>query len=143
MSHLNVRSLVPNFDEEKILLGSQSRQCMLIGMSETWLDDSVTNSELEIDGFRSYRRDRAGRGGAVIVYVSDDVKGMRRHDLENDEMEVVWIQVKMRRRQVLVGNVYRPPGARDTWMDSLAVMLEKVVQEQMTVVMMGDFNCNM
>ena len=52
---------------------------------------------------------------------------------------MVWIQVKMRRRQVLIGNVYRPPGARDTWMDSLAVMLEKVVQEQM----MGDFNCNM
>ena len=43
---------------------------------------SDTNSELEIDGLRSYRRDRAGRNGGVIVYVSDDMKGMRRHDLE-------------------------------------------------------------
>ena len=143
VSHLNVRSLASKFDQIKFLLGSQTRTNMVFGISETWLDEGVTNGELEIAGFRSYRRDRDGRGGGVIVYVSDDVKGMRRHDLENDEIEAVWIQVKMRRRHVLIGNVYRPPGTRDTWMESLVVMLEKVVQEQMTVVMMGDFNCNM
>ena len=39
MSHLNVRSLVLKFDEVKILLESPSRQCMVVGMSKTWLDE--------------------------------------------------------------------------------------------------------
>ena len=47
------------------------------------------------------------------------------------------------KRQVLIGNVYRPPRASVVWMDNLIMMLENVTQERMPVVMLGDFNCNM
>ena len=58
-------------------------------------------------------------------------------------MEVVWIQLKTKSGQVLVGNVYRPPDSPGVWMDSLSMMLERVLQEQMMVLLMGDFNCDM
>ena len=78
-----------------------------------------------------------------MVYVSDDVKSTRRCDLEGEDMEVMWIQVKMKKRHVLIGNVYRPPKTPAVWMDNLTVMLEKVTQERMPVIVIGDFNCNM
>lgn len=65
---------------------------------------------------------------------------MRRHDLEDKEMEVIWVQVKMRKLEASIGNVYRPLDAPAAWMDSLAVMSVNVIQEQLTVMMMGDFH---
>ena len=44
---------------------------------------------------------------------------------------------------MLIGNVYRPPDAPTAWMDSLASMLERVVQEKLDVVLLGDLNCNL
>ena len=103
----------------------------------------VTDGELQIDGFRSYTRDRNGRGGGVMIFVSNTVKGVRRCDLESEEIEVVWVQVKLKSKSVLIGNVYRPPGVSDMWFDSLVELLDNVAQEQLMVVLMGDFNCNM
>ena len=44
---------------------------------------------LEFSGYCEHRIDRDGRGSGVLVYVPDNVKSMRRQDLE-----VVWIQLK-------------------------------------------------
>ena len=79
------------------------------------------------------------RGGGVMVYVSEVVKSMRRHDLEEEGM---WIQIKMSKRSLLIGNVYRPPDAPAAWMDGLEAMLERVVQEKLDVLL-GDLNCNL
>ena len=65
---------------------------------------------------------------------------MRRHDLEDKEMEVIWVQVKMRKLEASIGNVYRPLDAPAAWMDSLVVMSVNVIQEQLTVMMTGDFH---
>jgi hypothetical protein len=78
-----------------------------------------------------------------MIFVSNTVKGVRRCDLESEEIEVVWVQVKLKSKSVLIGNVYRPPGVSDMWFDSLVGMLDNVAQEQLMVVLMGDFNCNM
>ena len=112
-------------------------------LSETWLDGSIADAEVEIAGFRLYRRDRGVRGGGVVVYMSEAVKSMRRQDLEEEGMEIVWIQIKMSKRSLLIGNVYRPPDAPAVWMDGLEAMLERVVQEKLDVVLLGDLNCNL
>ena len=94
-------------------------------------------------GMRMYRKDRNRRGGGILVYVSEDVLSVRRWDLEDQAIEALWIEVKMRKRRVLICNLYRPPGAPMVWMDSLAAMVERAVQEKIDVIMMEDFNCNM
>lgn len=38
--------------------------------TETWLDNDIPNSAIEIDGYSIYRRDRNYRGGGILVYVS-------------------------------------------------------------------------
>lgn len=107
------------------------------------MEVSLTGIYRSRDSGLTENLDRDGRGGGVLVYLSEELKGMRRPDLEiDDNMEIVWLQVKVKRKHILIGNVYRPPGARDIWLDSLVVMMERAVQEQMPVVVMGDFNCN-
>ena len=57
-----------------------------------------------------YRRDRNRNGDGVAVYVSEDVKSVRRIDLEDEGIEAWWIQVKMRRLHVFICYVYGWPG---------------------------------
>ena len=131
---------MPKRDELQTLLEHCSTHVM--GLSETWLDESVDDAEIDMTGFRVYRKDRNRNGGGVAVYVSDDVKSVRRYDLEEEGVEALWIQVKMKKLQVLICNMYRPPDALVAWMDSLATILERAVQEKLSVVMLGDFNCD-
>ena len=88
-----------------------------------------------------YRRDRDRRGGGVAVYVSEDVKSVRRQDLEDVEIEALWIEVRLKGLRVLICNVYRPPNMQAAWMDSLALMLERAVLDNVAMLVMGDFNC--
>ena len=53
-----------------------------MGLSETWLDSTVTDGEIGMSGI--YRRDGNRRGGGIMVYVSEDVKCVRRRDLERN-----------------------------------------------------------
>ena len=114
-----------------------------MGLSESWLDKSVTDSEIAVPGFRMHRMDRTRRGGGVLVYVSEDVKSVRRQDIEEDGIEAVWIEARMKKTQVLLCNLYRPPDAKATWFDGLGFMLERVAQERLPVMILGDFNCDM
>ena len=51
----------------------------------------------------------------VLLYVSEDVKVVRRHELELEAVEALWIEVKGG-ESLLVCNVYRPPNANAEWM---------------------------
>ena len=42
------------------------------------------------------RRGGGGGGGGIMVYVSEDVRSLRRWDLEDEGIEALWIEVKKR-----------------------------------------------
>ena len=92
--HLNIRSVVPKFDELQVIMERCSRG-LVLGVSETWLDDEVTDAELQMVGFRMYRRDRGRRGGGVMVYVPENICTRRRHDLESTDVEALWIEARI------------------------------------------------
>lgn len=41
----------------------------VIAVSKTWIDNSVTNSEIFIEGYHILRKDRNRSGGGVCVYI--------------------------------------------------------------------------
>ena len=85
ISHLNVRSLFPRLTRLEFMLGNQADSNIVLGLSETCLDGIVNNGELQVPVYRMYRKDRSsGKGGGVMVYVSEGVKSRRRQNLEND-----------------------------------------------------------
>ena len=98
---------------------------------------------MSVPCYAMYRRDRGSRGGGVLVYVTDKCCSRRRNDLEEDGVETLWVEVRMNQRTLLLGNMYRPPNATSSVLDSLELMLERAVSERKEVILMGDFNLNL
>ena len=55
------------------------------------------------------RRDRYENGGGVCFYIHHELSYVRRDDLGNCELELIWIEVSDGPATVLVGCCYRPP----------------------------------
>jgi predicted ATPase len=66
-----------NFKVDELSIYANSQNLHLIGIAETWLNESIDNSEINIDGYTLYRKDRAdvkaGRGGGVVLYVHNSL----------------------------------------------------------------------
>ena len=58
----------------------------VVGICETWLNESVIDSEI-IPGYSIFRRDREDLGGGVIVAVKGNIQASRRFDLETEDTE--------------------------------------------------------
>ena len=64
-----------------------------MSFSETWAHKDIADSGLEIPGYKLFRRDRGVKGGGLAVYVKNDVKVIRRPDLEESTIERLWVEV--------------------------------------------------
>nr|CAI5823126.1 unnamed protein product [Callosobruchus analis] len=68
IAHLNVRSLLTNFDNLSLLILAGSYD--IIRITETWLSEIACSDTLSIPGYRFFRQDRGSRGGGVAFYIS-------------------------------------------------------------------------
>ena len=124
---------------------SDAKRPVIFGITETWLDPTISEGELAIPSYEIHRRDRnsTNRGGGVLLYVSEDCKSKRRMDLEDGSVEVVWVELRLSKKSFLVGNMYRPPNGVATILDKLEDMLERAASENKRVILMGDLNINL
>lgn len=65
VGHLNIRSLVNKHDELRVFMEKRSR-ALVLGLSETWLDDSISDAELEYQG--SICTERTGIEGEEVCW---------------------------------------------------------------------------
>ena len=63
----------------------------VIEITESWLDDSVTDSEIEIPGYSLQRRD-GNRKMCLGPYINSNISYNPRHDVGTD-FESVWIEL--------------------------------------------------
>ena len=61
--HANARSLFNKISEFRLI--SKKSNAAIIAISETWLDDSHTDSSVSLEGYSIIRRDRDGHGGGA------------------------------------------------------------------------------
>ena len=82
----------------------------IFGVAETWLDSTTSDSDIDIPGYCVIWHDRpVHRGGGVCFYLRSGLQIKPRPELSDSNIESSWIEVKGRRRQKLVGCLYRPP----------------------------------
>ena len=87
-------------------------------------------------GFNMQRKHRNnGKGGGIVVYVSEALTSHRRFDLEADGVECIWIEVLFKKsKPLIVGQVYRPPDSSyylpENFNGTIETMLEKVCCEE-------------
>ena len=73
--HININSLLPKI-EEFHRIACQSNAAV-IGISESKLDNSIFNSEIEIYGYNILRFDRNRHGGGVACDVRNDISSQK------------------------------------------------------------------
>ena len=118
--HLNVRSLVKKIDQIRVLL--EGATIDVVTFSETWLAHHLNSQIIHLEGYKSFRLDRASktkkkgkkRGGGLITYVSDKYASNAEllDDLctSNENIEAQWVYIyRPSSKNICVCNMYRPP----------------------------------
>ena len=106
--HLNIQSLVPKLD----LIAAEYEEFDILSFSESWLNDNVSDDSIKLTNYQTpFRKDRGPNklGGGVVVYIKDSIQANRRLDLESNNVEGVWLQIKTHRKNILFGAFYIPP----------------------------------
>ena len=87
--HLNVRSLLTCHEQISVEFNDYD----IIALSETFLNDTVTDDDIFISGYdKVFRMDRNRHGGGVCVYVKSTLYAERCVDFEDCRFEfgLVW-----------------------------------------------------
>jgi len=128
VAFLNVCSLRYKVEEVQQFLAA--RGIAVLALAET------------IPNYRLYRKDRLGQqGGGVAIYYHNTLQVRRRRDLEDDALEVLWIEIKAGKDDVLLGSCYRAPDQPAAYWNILEANLETAFSgRQAMSVIVGDFN---
>ena len=140
--YFNSRSIVNKIRELEVI--ANSKQHNLIAITETWLNDSISNNELlPSDKYYIYRRNRdlPSRGGGVMLAVGRSLQSVRRTDLEtNAEILVCEIRPEAKKKFLCVV-FYRPPSTNFEYMNCFKKFLRKASKTCISqLVILGDFN---
>ena len=83
----------------------------IIGITETWANNDITDAELGLKGYAMFRKDRMGRrGGGVLLYIKDNIPAYEvQLQEEADCNEAIWRKLVTGHTTVTIGVVYRCP----------------------------------
>ena len=137
---VNCRSLLPDIDSVRTELTNFS----VIACTETWLNDTIPDSDISIPGFSDpYRRDRQRDSyGGVCIYVSENFYSKRRQDLENNNYEIIWIEIHTNKHKIFVCCAYRPQRTDEHFWQLLKNSCEDLIELEPTsiIILTGDLN---
>ena len=99
-----------------------------------------------LPGFELVKKDRKvnGRnGGCVCIYLRANLNYRIRDDLNNDELECLFVEIsKPRSTPFLVGTWYRPPSSPPDLFGEFEKVIAKIDAENKELYILGDVNCN-
>ena len=148
VTHINIRSLRNSVHLTQVRELAQQKDFDIITISETWLNTSVSSSEVKIDGYKLFRLDRLHkRGGGVCAYVRKELKASVHNNLSfisEENFHQLWVTVQYKKLKFfLICVTYRPP---DCPLSSFEDVFKPIYMEALTlnkpIVIMGDLNCD-
>ena len=149
IAHLNVRSLKCRDHFLLVKDTILSNKFDVFTISESWLDVSVSDLEIEVPGYNIYRVDRSNKtGGGICAYVLNtyctelmgDIS-----DISTTGFHQLWLKIQVRNlKSIIICTVYRPPDTPLTcWENDLTTTLIYALSLDKPVYIMGDLNCNL
>ena len=110
---------------------------------ETKLDDSYPSAQLLIEGFRKpFRLDRNAYSGGILIYVRSDIpcKQLNEHDFP-DKIEVIFVEINLRKIKWLLFGTYCPPSQNDSfYFNKVGHALDIYTKTYDSILLVGDFN---
>ena len=121
----------------------------VIGLSETMLDDMISDEDIHIEGFSRevYRSDHPSntKTGGVFLYFREGLAIKRLQDLEIMQ-EIVVSEMCVARKKIFFVVIYRSPSQNsaefENFIDGLQLVVTRIQNENpYSLTIMGDFNC--
>lgn len=115
----------------------------VIGITESWANSEILDSELSITGYDLFRKDRGGehRGGGVLLYTRCELRAGI-YEPKTAFPEHIWCKVPNKTgRELLIGVCYRTTNL-EIYKDDINGPLRELMMEVSNnhILMMGDYN---
>ena len=82
LTHLNINSILSKIDELRAI--AKKSRASVIGITESKLDKTVLDEEINIDGYELARSDWNRHGGGVACYIRNDISFNVRGDFSSE-----------------------------------------------------------
>ena len=139
---LNISSLMLHLDELWVFISDNKTQ--IIGITETKIDSTIQNSDIEIDDYVIERNDRDKHGGGVALYIHKSINYRVREDIQNTNVESISIQIKVGTyKPFIVTSIYRPHGKTVNHFNDIDALFSIIEAEEKESIYLGDTNCYM
>ena len=147
VSHINIQSLYPEFEEVKLLI--KRNNIDVLAITESWLHDFYTDQMVHIDGYSLFRLDRQydKEHGGIVVYVKSNifVNAIELDNLNrsNSDIEALWLVCKPNGHKTFtLGVFYRQPkGNHQRFLDYLEDVTMTIARlDNWDHYLVGDFN---
>ena len=137
VGHLNINRLLHKIHFVQSIINEH--KFSILALSETWLTEDISDEEISLPEYRVLRRDRPGRtGGGVCIYIHYSINYQICQKVQNHFLEMIWVQIRMKRETIHVDCLYRPPSEKVQYWSSLEECIENL--EGTKVILMGDLN---
>lgn len=147
LCHFNARSIVAKdeqsgvskYDDLCSMIATESYS--MVGITETWLDNSIDSKDLLLPGYLPpLRRDRSRAGGGVMIYLAADLPAKHRPDLEPLNQEIMCVEVQLLNHSVIVFVCYRSQTVDTTlFLENIQSSMD-LLDNDAKIVFTGDFN---
>ena len=135
---LNARSIINKKTELNIMVDDIKPH--IIGITESWANNDITNAEMGLEGYVMFRKDRIGRrGGGVLLYIKDTIPAYEvQLQEEADCNDAIWCNLVTGHTTVIIGVVYRCPNITKENNETIHNAINEVSKGD--CIIMGDFN---
>ena len=149
LAHLNVRSIKNriNFIQVNELVADNDWD--VFTASETWLNSTVSNAEINIAGYKLIRSDRRyKRGGGDCAYIRNNLKAEEVKHLSSSSehgFQQLWVRIQhIKLKSFLLCVVYRPPDCEiNCFKEHMTSSIIEALLYDKTIIIMGDLNCDL
>jgi hypothetical protein len=155
VSQINARSLPAH--QEDIAKHNQLLTSDIIGVTETWLQKSYKNDQLQLDGYILLHKDRDEQfskenknvklsGGGIALYIRPELQPVV-HEIPNLNLDIELLAISIHTvhlGKLYIVQIYKPPSVSiHNLKSSLKTLFQVITPEENTLIIMGDFNINL
>ena len=139
----NAQSLINKMNDMEVRV--KALEPKIISVTETWGEEWIKDSILELEGYTMYRNDRKGkRGGGSILYINNKLEHRVCRPLNALPFESsswCWVSEEGGKK-ILVGSIYRSTSSTTNNDNLMLNLIEKAneIAGENRVLIMGDFN---
>ena len=129
--HYNINSITANGRLEQLSDICSVLHLDVLIITESKLDDTIPTNMITIPGYHDpLRRDRNRNGGGVLIYIAENLIFNHRENLQVQDYEHIWVDVKTKNANFAINALYRPPNetsvSHNEFLSTANIILEQL-----------------